>query len=185
MPAITRVDIERFTLPLAEVLSDARHGDHTHFELITATLHLDDGSSGTGYTYTGGRGGHAIEAMLRHDLTPFITDRDADDVEGLHDAMQWHLHYVARGGIASFAISAIDIALWDLRCKAAGQPLWKIAGGASDRCRAYAGGIDLNFPLSKLINRTEGYLDRGFNGIKIKVGQPELASDVERVRAIR
>ena len=185
MPIIEHVDIDRFNLPLAEVLTDAKHGDHTHFELITATVHLDDGISGTGYTYTGGRGGRAIEAMLRHDLAPFITGRDAGDVEGLYHAMQWHVHYVARGGIASFAISAIDIALWDLRCKVAGEPLWKMAGGASDRCRAYAGGIDLNFPLPKLIRQTEGYLDRGFNGVKIKVGQPELATDVARVNAIR
>ena len=185
MAKITNVDIRRFNVPLAEVLTDAKHGDHTHFELITATLNLDDGLSGTGYTYTGGRGGHAIEAMLTHDLAPFVIGRDATDVEALHDAMQWHVHYVARGGIASFAISAIDIALWDLRCKAADLPLWKIAGGAADRCRAYAGGIDLNFSLSKLEKQTETYLARGFNGIKIKVGQPELATDVERVRAIR
>ena len=185
MARITSVDILRFNVPLAEVLSDAKHGDHTHFELITATLHQDDGLSGTGYTYTGGRGGHAIEAMLVHDLAPFVTGRDAADVEAIHDAMQWHVHYVARGGIASFAISAIDIALWDLRCRAAGVPLWKMAGGASDRCRAYAGGIDLNFSLQKLQKQAEGYLERGFNGIKIKVGQPELATDVERVRAIR
>ena len=185
MARITSVDIQRFNVPLAEVLSDAKHGDHTHFELITATLHQDDGLSGTGYTYTGGRGGHAIEAMLVHDLAPFVTGRDAADVEAIHDAMQWHVHYVARGGIASFAISAIDIALWDLRCRAAGVPLWKMAGGASDRCRAYAGGIDLNFSLQKLQKQAEGYLERGFNGIKIKVGQPELATDVERVRAIR
>ena len=123
--------------------------------------------------------------MLVHDLAPFVTGRDAGDVEALYDAMQWYVHYVARGGIASFAISAIDIALWDLRCRAAGLPLWKMAGGASDRCQAYAGGIDLNFSLPKLEKQTEGYLERGFNGIKIKVGQPELATDVERVRAIR
>ena len=185
MSQIAAVDIQRFNLPLAEVLSDAKHGDHTHFELITATVRLADGSEGTGYTYTGGRGGRAIEAMLVHDLAPFCIGRDAGDVEGIYDAMQWHVHYVARGGIASFAISAIDIALWDLRCKAAGKPLWQMAGGASDRCRAYAGGIDLNFPLPKLIAQTEGYLARGFNAVKIKVGQPELATDVERVRAIR
>ena len=167
------------------MLSDAKHGDHTHFELITATVRLEDGSEGTGYTYTGGRGGRAIEALLVHDLAPFVTGRDAADVEAVHDAMQWHVHYVARGGIASFAISAIDIALWDLRCKAAGKPLWQVAGGASDRCRAYAGGIDLNFPIPKLVKQTEGYLARGFNAVKIKVGQPELATDVERVRAIR
>ena len=107
MSRIAAVDIQRFNLPLAEVLSDAKHGDHTHFELITATVRLEDGSEGTGYTYTGGRGGRAIEALLVHDLAPFVTGRDAADVEAVHDAMQWHVHYVARGGIASFAISAI------------------------------------------------------------------------------
>jgi len=95
------------------------------------------------------------------------------------------MHYVARGGIASFAISAVDIALWDLRGKRKGAPLWQMAGGASDRCRAYGGGIDLNFPLPKLLDQTRGYLARGLNGIKIKVGQPDLADDVERARAIR
>ena len=185
MSKITSIDIQLFHVPLAEILSDAKHGDHTHFELITATIQLEDGSEGTGYTYTGGRGGRAIEAMLTHDLKPFLIGKDAEDIEALYEAMQWHVHYVARGGIASFAISAIDIALWDIRCKKAGQPLWKLAGGTSDRCKAYAGGIDLNFPLPKLIKQTDGYLKRGFNAVKIKIGQPELATDVERIKAIR
>ena len=185
MSKITSIDIQLFNVPLAEILSDAKHGDHTHFELITATIQLEDGSEGTGYTYTGGRGGRAIEAMLTHDLKPFLIGKDAEDIEALYEAMQWHVHYVARGGIASFAISAIDIALWDIRCKKAEQPLWKLAGGTSDRCKAYAGGIDLNFPLPKLIKQTDGYLKRGFNAVKIKIGQPELATDVERIKAIR
>ncbi len=185
MATITRIDARRFQVPLAEVLSDAKHGDHTHFELVTATVRLSDGSEGTGYTYTGGKGGHAILAMIEHDLTPFLIGREAGDVDALYEAMQWHVHYVARGGVASFAISAVDIALWDLRGKAQGAPLWKMAGGASDRCRAYAGGIDLNFPLPKLLDQTRGYLARGFNAIKIKVGQPDLATDVARVAAVR
>ncbi|WP_415919876.1 mandelate racemase/muconate lactonizing enzyme family protein [Tateyamaria sp. SN6-1] len=183
--AIARIDACRFNLPLAEVLSDAKHGDHTHFELITATVTLADGSTGTGYTYTGGKGGHAIKAMIDHDLAPFLLGRDADDVEALYDAMQWHVHYVARGGVASFAISAVDIALWDLRGKARGQSLVRMAGGASDRTKAYAGGIDLNFPLPKLLASIQGYLDRGHNGVKIKIGQPTLAEDVARIKAIR
>lgn len=182
---ITRVDVRCFDVPLAEVLSDAKHGDHTHFELVTATVTLADGSTGTGYTYTGGKGGRSIEAMVRHDLTPFLIGKDASDVEALYEAMQWHVHYVARGGIASFAISAVDIALWDLRGKRLGQPLWKMAGGTSDRCKAYAGGIDLNFPLPKLLDSIRGYLARGHNGVKIKIGQPTLAEDVARVKAIR
>jgi len=182
---IAAVTARRFAIPLDEVLSDAKHGDHTHFELVTATIHLDDGSEGTGYTYTGGKGGHAIRAMIEHDLAPFLLGQDPTDVEELQDAMQWHVHYVARGGVASFAISAVDIALWDVRGHRTGQSLVEMAGGAADRCRAYAGGIDLNFPLDKLLAQTEGYLAAGFNAVKIKVGQPDLDDDVKRARAVR
>ncbi len=185
MSKINKVDVRLFHIPLAEVLVDAKHGDHHHFELITVTVALDNGAMGTGYTYTGGKGGHAIVAMIQYDLKPFLIGRDAEPVEDIYDAMQWHVHYVARGGIASFAISACDIALWDLRGKSLGQPLWKMAGGASDRCRAYCGGIDLNFPLPKLLDSIRGYLARAFNGVKIKIGKPDLAEDLVRIKAVR
>lgn len=185
MNAIQNINVQLFNVPLDEVLTDAKHGDHTHFELITVTIKLTDGAEGTGYTYTGGRGGRAIEAMIKHDLAPFIKGEDADNIETLYEAMQWHVHYVARGGIASFAISAIDIALWDIRCKKAGKALWQMAGGAANKCKAYAGGIDLNFPLPKLLDQIQGYLDHGFNAVKIKIGQPTLSEDLERIAAVR
>lgn len=185
MPAITHVEVRHLKVPLDEVLVDARHGEHTHFELIVVIIDTDDGLSGTGYTYTGGKGGHAISAMLTHDLRPFLIGADAGEVERLYDDMQGHVHYVARGGVASFAISAIDIALWDLRGKRNYQPLWQMAGAQSQSCRAYRGGIDLNFPLPRLMNEVEGFLAQGFNAIKIKVGQPTLAEDVARIKAIR
>lgn len=185
MAQIEALQARRFCVPLSEVLVDAKHGEHTHFELITVSVRLRDGSQGTGYTYTGGRGGAAILALIRHDLAPWLLGRDGTEVEALHDAMQWHVHYVGRGGIAGFAISAIDIALWDLRGQRLGQSLALLSGGAGDRCKAYCGGIDLAFPLPKLLDSVRGYLARGFNGVKIKVGQPDLADDVARVRAVR
>ena len=185
MAEISSIVVQRFEVPLAEVLVDAMHGEHTHFELITATIRDTDGVEGTGYSYTGGKGGHAIVAMLEHDIVPYLLGKNADDVEGLYDQMQTHVHYVARGGIASFAISAIDIALWDIRGKRAVLPLWRMAGGANSQCRAYRGGIDLNFPLPKLLESIKGYLAEGYNGVKIKIGQPELKDDVERIAAIR
>lgn len=179
---IVALEARLFNVPLDEVLVDAKHGDHHFFQLVTATLRLEDGSEGVGYTYTGGKGGTAILAMIRDDLAPFLVGQDAENVEELYDAMQWHVHYVARGGIASFAISAVDIALWDLRGKSTGQPLWRMAGGAHARCKAYAGGIDLGFDLPKLLRRIQDYLDNGFNGVKIKVGRPD---DIERIQAVR
>jgi L-alanine-DL-glutamate epimerase-like enolase superfamily enzyme len=185
MSAIRSIDARLFRVPLAEVLSDAKHGDHTPFELFTATITLADGREGTGYTYTGGIGGRAVLAMIEADLAPFLTGKDAAPVEDLHDAMRWHIHYVGRGGVSAFAIAALDIALWDLRGKKTGRSLAAMAGGASDRCKAYCGGIDLNFPLPKLLSNIDGYLARGHNGIKIKVGREDLAEDVARVAAVR
>jgi L-alanine-DL-glutamate epimerase-like enolase superfamily enzyme len=185
MSRISGTTARLYRVPLDEVLTDARHGDHTHFELVTVEIQTKDGLTGTGYTYTGGKGGRAILAMLEHDLLPFLKGREAQDVEALHDAMQDHVHYVARGGIASFAISAIDIALWDIRCRAAGRTLREMTGGTSDRCQAYAGGIDLNFPLPRLLASIRGYLERGFEAVKIKIGQPELADDIARIAAVR
>ena len=174
-----------FQVPLRETLSDARHGDHTHFELVTATVTLRDGRTGTGYTYTGGKGGRAIKAVIDHDLTPFLLGRSPDDIDSLHDGMLWHIHYVGRGGIAAFAISAVDIALWDLRGKALGICLSEMAGGAGKTVAAYCGGIDLNFTTKKLLNNVQSYLDHGFGAVKIKVGRESLADDVSRVAAVR
>ena len=185
MSRISDIQVRLFQVPLGEVLSDAIHGDHTHFELIIVSLGLDDGTVGLGYTYTGGKGGHAIAAMIEHDLKPYLLGRSADDIKALNVGMGWHVHYVGRGGIASFAISALDIALWDVHCRKLGQPLWQVLGGATDRCRAYRGGIDLNYPLEKLLQSIRGYLDEGYDGVKIKVGKPDLREDITRARAVR
>lgn len=185
MARIQDIDTRLFAVPLPEVLSDAKHGDHTHFELVTVTVSLDDGSEGTGYTYTGGKGGHAIVSMIEHDLKPALIGRDGDDIAAVYDFMEWHIHYVGRGGIASFALSAVDIALWDIRCRKAGRPLWRMAGGAGNTCKAYCGGIDLAFPLEKLLDNIRGYLADGFNAVKIKIGRDNLDEDIERIRAVR
>ncbi len=182
---IKSIDTKIFKVPLEEVLSDAKHGDHFHFELVTVTIVLANGITGTGYTYTGGKGGHAIKAMIDHDLAPAIIGKDGSDIQGLYDFMQWHIHYVGRGGIASFAISAIDIALWDSKCKQANQALWKMIGGTSNSCNTYCGGIDLMFPLDKLLNNVQGYLDSGYNAVKIKIGKDKLSEDIERIKAVR
>lgn len=182
---IISIDVEYYQVPLEEVLSDAKHGDHTHFELIVTRITCSDGLEGVGYTYTGGKGGRAIFSLLVDELKPFLIGKDASKVEEIWGEIEWHLHYVGRGGLVSFAASAIDIALWDIRCKRLDLPLWKVAGGANNTTKCYAGGIDLNFSNEKLLNNIQGYLDRGFKAVKIKVGKESYLEDVERVAAVR
>ncbi|HIE9814383.1 TPA: mandelate racemase/muconate lactonizing enzyme family protein [Klebsiella pneumoniae] len=185
MNKIIDVQSRLFRVPLDEQLADAKHGTHTHFELITVTLVSADGLVGTGYTYTGGRGGRAIKAMIDHDLRPSLLGKDATDTDALYDALQWHIHYVGRGGIAAFAISAVDIAAWDLRGQRLGEPLWKMAGGRANRSRVYRGAIDLNFSLEKLKSSVRGYIAEGYQAVKIKVGHADMHEDFARAEAVR
>ena len=182
---IKSIDVQLFAVPLEEVLSDAMHGDHTHFELVTVTITAADGLKGTGYTYTGGKGGQAIRALIEADLKPLLLAQDGADIEGLYALMEYNIHYVGRGGIAAFAISAIDIALWDLRCRRLAKPLHQISGNLNRKAKAYRGGIDLNFSLERLLENIQSYLDEGFRAVKIKVGKADLAEDVARVKAVR
>jgi L-alanine-DL-glutamate epimerase-like enolase superfamily enzyme len=182
---IEAINVEYYQVPLAEVLSDAKHGEHTHFELIVMRIRTADGFDGIGYTYTGGRGGRAIFSLLNDEMKPLLLGQDSSEIYRIWDQLQWHFHYVGRGGLLSFAISAVDIALWDIKCKRINQPLWKVAGGVSQRVNCYAGGIDLNFTEQKLLANIQGYIDRGFQAVKIKVGKTDYKEDVSRVEAVR
>ncbi len=185
MTKVVKLETHYFKLPLDEILIDAKHGKHSHFELIITQVFDQDGEFGTGYTYTGGRGGKAIYSMLQEDIAPFIQGMQAEKVEHIYDETQWHLHYVGRGGISSFAISAVDIALWDLRGKKNNKSLLTMAGGNNVSCKAYRGGIDLGYSQPKLVESVSSYLDEGFNAVKIKVGHPDLSTDISRVQAVR
>ena len=126
-----------------------------------------------GYTYTVDSGGGAIHSLIARDLAPLLAGQDGSRIEQLWQKMWWHLHFVGRGGAAAFAVAAVDIALWDLRARRAGLPLWRLLGGHDPKVPAYAGGIDLQFPLDRLLKQTEDNLAKGFRAIKMKVGRPQ------------
>jgi L-alanine-DL-glutamate epimerase-like enolase superfamily enzyme len=182
---IREVHADHYCVPLPVALSDSTHGTIRSFELVTVRVLDDEGAEGTGYTYTVGAGGAAVHVLVARDLTPVLVGRDADRIESLWQTMWWALHYGGRGGAQSLAMSAVDIALWDLRARRQGAPLWRVLGGFDPRVRCYAGGIDLDFPLDALLRQTDENLARGFRAIKMKVGRPSLGDDVARVRAMR
>jgi L-alanine-DL-glutamate epimerase-like enolase superfamily enzyme len=181
---IEAVEVGHYRIPLPVVLSDSTHGQITHFELVTARVRSADGGEGLGYTYTVGVGGAAIRSLME-ELRTLLVGQDAERIEALWQRMWWGSHYVGRGGLAAFAIAALDTALWDLRARRHGLPLWKALGGHDPRVKAYAGGIDLLFPLDRLLRQTEENLAKGFRAIKMKVGRSRLGEDLERVGAMR
>ncbi|MDP9373147.1 MAG: mandelate racemase/muconate lactonizing enzyme family protein [Chloroflexota bacterium] len=180
---IERIETAYHRLPL-EPMGDAGHGAIDSEELITLKLHAG-GAVGHGYAYTIGRGGRAIQALIEHDLAPLLRGQDAERVEALWDLMWRRLLYVGRGGLASFAIAAVDIALWDLRGLREGRPLYALAGGVARDLPAYGSGVDQPKPLDGLLRHVEGFLERGLPGVKVKIGRPDPREDGERVAAVR
>ena len=182
---IASLDTGLYRIELPVALSDSTHGTITHFELITVRLHDTDGAKGVGYTYTVGSGGSAILALIDQALRPVLLGAEADAIEALWQKMWWHLHFGGRGGSVSLAVSACDIALWDLKARRCNTPLWRLLGGFDPAVPCYAGGIDLDFTLDALLRQTDDNLAKGFRAIKMKVGRARLSEDVERVRAMR
>ncbi|MBS0639486.1 MAG: mandelate racemase/muconate lactonizing enzyme family protein [Acetobacteraceae bacterium] len=182
---IASLDTALYRIELPVALSDSTHGTMTHFELVTVRLRDADGAEGVGYTYTTGAGGVAVHALIDQGLRHVLMGADADEIEALWQRMWWKLHYGGRGGSVSLAVSACDIALYDLKAQRMGMPLWRMLGGFNPSVPCYAGGIDLEFTLPALLKQTDDNLARGFRAIKMKVGRARLSEDRERVRAMR
>jgi len=182
---IKSLKTEYYHVPLAEILVDASHGTHTHFELIICRIMTQDGFEGVGYTYTGGKGGRAIAALIEHDLKSFLLGKEGENVESILDDMLHTNHYIGRGGLLSFAASAVDIALWDIRCKRADLPLHKYLGASKSQTPCYEGFIDLDYSMSRLQEKAEQSLASGHEAIKTKVGRTNMHEDVDRVALLR
>src|ERR687896_1918357 len=96
-------------------------------ETIFVDIETEDGLVGTGYSHTIGTGGRAVLRLLQTDLLKLLVGEDARQIEALWRRLFWASHATAVGAITSLALAVVDIALWDVRCKAAGQPLWLLA----------------------------------------------------------
>ena len=185
MNRIERVEILQVDLAPAVARTDAIQSFVSQ-ETPIVPIACADGASGTGSAYTIGTGGSSVVALLRDHLAPRLIGRDADEVERLWKELFFHTHATSVGAITSLALAAIDTALWDLKCRRAGLPLWKCAGGAQPRVPVYTteGGW-LHHPTEQLVEEALRAKALGFRGAKLKVGRPSLAEDLARLSAVR
>src|SRR6202008_2782506 len=117
---------------------------------------------------------------------PLLTGEGPLDHERLGAKVYWRLQTVGRRGLVAQAYSAFDLALWDLKGKAAGLPLYKLLGGARESAPVYGSDTAwLWMSAEEIIAASKPYLDQGMMGIKMKVGGGDLENDAERVTAVR
>jgi L-talarate/galactarate dehydratase len=186
---IAWIQLSQVVLPLATPISDAkvltgRQTPLTEIAFVFAEIESRQGHAGLGFGYSKRAGGpgqyaHACE------IADKLIGEDPNDIARLWDKLCWAGASVGRSGMATQAIAAFDIALWDLKARRAGLPLAKLLGAHRDSVACYntSGGY-LSSPLDEVLHKVEASLARGIGGIKIKVGQPDPMIDLQRVQAV-
>ena len=160
-------------------------GATTKRDAIVERVETDDGLTGYGEAHPG-RSPGAVASLINNTLNPMIAGMDACDVVGVWarvNKMQLASHGLGAG--AALALSGIDMALWDIRGKAANMPLYRLLGGSRRRLPAYAGGISMGFqPPVSLADEAREYVERGYRAVKLRLGD-NPRDDIARVQAVR
>lgn len=188
--AIASITLSSITLPLNTPISDAkvftgRQRPMTEVVFLFAEIRTEQGHEGVGFSYSKRAGGPAQYAHAK-EVAGAAIGEDPNDIEKLYTKLLWAGASVGRSGVATQALAAIDIALYDLKAKRADLPLSKLLGSHRDSVRTYntSGGF-LNASLDEVKEAASASIDAGIGGIKIKVGLPDSAEDLHRVSAIR
>lgn len=160
-------------------------GATTKRDAIIVKVVSDDGVIGYGEAHPG-RSPGAIVSLIHNTLAPMLTGLSVHDTNSVWtrvNRMQLSSHGLGAG--AALALSGIDMALWDLRAKSLGIPLYSLLGGSRKPIAAYAGGISMGFQApDALADEAQSYVDRGYRAVKLRLGD-NPKDDIARVQRVR
>ncbi|HET6500828.1 MAG TPA: mandelate racemase/muconate lactonizing enzyme family protein [Amycolatopsis sp.] len=182
MPVIQDIHVRWSEIPLGA----GRGGSGaTKVDLLLVTLTDDEGATGTGFTYALTGGADGVHALLRGTVADHTRGADLD-----HWPQRWQriwddTHRLGKGTVLP-ALSAVDIAVWDLRSRKAGLPLFRFLGAHRDEVEVYGSGRATHAMTTEhLIDGARAYLDEGYHAIKLRIGARRAEEDITRVRAVR
>src|SRR5436853_7636866 len=185
---ITRTRTQLVELPADEPLAGAAENPSGKRPIVTLRVQTDEGVEGIGVSYFGG----ALTRTLAHaidELGALCVGEDPVLVEKVQQKLRNAAGGSGPGGILNLALSAIDTALWDIRAKAAGLPLWKLLGGARERVPTYASGALMRgWSLDRAAAAARHLVETGFREVKMQLALPGETSaecEIERARVIR
>jgi L-alanine-DL-glutamate epimerase-like enolase superfamily enzyme len=185
MPKIAAIRATAHSRPFTGELVRLGLGANTKRDCVVVRITADDGNVGWGEAHHG-QNPTAMAVAIEKGLGSLIIGADALDSEGIWARLarqQVVTHGLGAGSV--MALSGIDIALWDLKGKIFGQPVYRLLGGAPKRIRAYAGGLSLGFkPPAQLEAEVRTLVEAGYTAIKLRVGD-HPRRDAERVGHIR
>jgi L-alanine-DL-glutamate epimerase-like enolase superfamily enzyme len=175
---MTRLEVTAHTIPTDRPESDGTLAwDSTTIVVVRA---LAGDVAGLGYTY----GAAAAAELIRSELAPIVEDGDPLDVPGAWAAMRAALRNSAPFGLAAYALSAVDVALWDLKARLLDVSLARLLGRCREAVPVYGSGGFCSYSLEELAEQLGGWAARGIRRVKMKVGRDQ-AADPERVEVAR
>ena len=185
---ISKIQTQIVRLPADEALAGGPSEPGATRNIVTLRVQTDAGVEGIGYTFFGA----ALTGALKHAvdaLGALTVGEDPLRTEAIAAKLRAASAGSGPGGILTLALSAIDIALWDIRGKALNLPLWQMIGGSRERVPTYASGALMrNFPLEHLVKAGPKLVQKGFRQMKTQLALPgdtSPALEVERIRRMR
>jgi L-alanine-DL-glutamate epimerase-like enolase superfamily enzyme len=183
---IGKVEVHLVVSPVPAGYGDAtRKVENVGFVIVRVTT--DQGLEGVGITYNE-VGGLATKALIDNDMTPRLLNRDPLETEVIWQDFAQYMRGVARKGLMYCALSAVDIALWDLKGKIFGLPLYRLLGGDRAKVPVYASGGWTSYSDDELVEEMVNLVHQGYTMMKFKVGVDggnNPGRDLERVRKVR
>tara|TARA_R110002110_G_scaffold415612_1_gene651467 strand:+ start:19956 stop:21035 length:1080 start_codon:yes stop_codon:yes gene_type:complete len=153
---------------------------------IVTRIETDAGIEGLGYTMlVGGMGAGAVRAYLEDNIIPLIIGADPLQIGGIWQAMYENDRGLRKKGIPVYAMSAIDIGLWDILGKAVDRPVWHLLGAHSERVPVYGSGGFLSYSVDEIVAEAEMFRGLGCRHYKFKLGLENVMENVDRVRRVR
>jgi len=181
---VTSVETAIVSLPLEQPIITPIHHIES-LDTVLVTVRTDAGLDGIAYLWSFGLTRARVLAAMVEDLALAIRGVDPRATATAWARMWGDINFLGRAGVAMFALSALDIALWDIRGKALGQPVYRLLGGTARPVRAYANGLFLSDPVDALVAEAKRYLDQGFTAMKMRTGAKRWRDDMARVEAVR
>jgi L-alanine-DL-glutamate epimerase-like enolase superfamily enzyme len=186
---LTRVDSRIVRLPLEEPLADGPAAKDARQIFVTLRLGTDEGVEGIGLSFFGGGAMSTSLKAAIDGLGELAIGENPLQIERIVAKLRAAASSSGPGGIFTLALSAIDIALWDIRGKVLNQPVSQLLGGHRDRVPTYASGALMRgFPLAHVEKAAARLVEKGFRQMKTQLAlpgetNPEL--EVERIRIVR
>jgi L-alanine-DL-glutamate epimerase-like enolase superfamily enzyme len=185
---ITKFHTQIIRTPADEALAGGPVTPGTTRDFVILKMQTDSGVEGIGYTFFGAALTGALKAAVDA-FAGLAVGEDPLRTEAIHTKLRTAALGSGPGGIQTLALSAIDIALWDIRGKALNLPVWQLLGGHRERVPTYASGALMRtFPLEHLVKAAPRLVEKGFRQMKTQLalpGETSPAIEVDRIRKVR